>query len=63
MRAVERIAARAVEERAGTLADALGALEGVAVTRDGGDVVLSGRALRARAVIEPALRRPAELLR
>ena len=62
MRAIERIAARAVAERAAALAEALGAVPGVGVERDGSDVVLSGRRLAERAVVERALRDPAGLL-
>ncbi|WP_375402054.1 hypothetical protein [uncultured Sphingomonas sp.] len=63
MSAVERIAAKAVEARAAALADALGAVEGVTVERTGGDLVLSGRGLRARVVTERVLRDPASVLR
>jgi hypothetical protein len=63
MSAVERIAARAVEVRAAALADGLGAVAGVIVERSGGELVLSGRGLRARAVVERALRDPGSLVR
>lgn len=64
MRAVERAAARAVEKAAERLALTLReALPGVAVEREGGDVVLRGRGLVRRVLDEPALRDPAGLVR
>jgi hypothetical protein len=52
-----------MEARAAALAEALGAVAGVTVERNGGELVLSGRGLRARAVAERALRDPGSLLR
>lgn len=63
MRAVERVSARAVERQAAALAEALGAVAGVSVEREGGDVVLTGRGLRVRAVTERALRDPGAAFR
>ncbi|HEX8383371.1 MAG TPA: hypothetical protein VF592_08350 [Sphingomonas sp.] len=63
MSAVERAAARAVETRAAALAAVLGAVPGVSVERDGGELVLSGRRLRARIVGERVLRDPGSVFR
>lgn len=62
--AVERIAERAVDVAAARLVAELGPrLPGVAVTREGGDVVLTGRGLAMRATDDPVLRWPAGALR
>ncbi len=58
--AIEARAEAAAETAAARVAEGLREVSGVRVTVSGGDVVIEGKALARRALVEPALRWPAE---